>query len=99
DLACPWPICALSYRIAQQPEGRPEALLVLYVVIPEPNFCLCDSEAPLFGRECVLGLHTGRRPTIAVAPGNDLESLTTAVLEVAVRGGVLLELVVDADIR
>lgn len=71
DLAALRPGGAMPDRVAEHPEGRPEALLVGLRVVAEADLGFDHGPLAIRGREYIFGLEARRGPA-AVVQGDDL---------------------------
>lgn len=98
DLAAPRPRHAVAHRVPQQPERRPDALLVVDAVVAEAEARLCHGPRAGRRRERVRGLDARRCPLpAAVLARHDLHGGSAAELQVLARRRVGLPLVVDFE--
>ena len=98
DLAARRPSRPVAERVAQHPKGRPDPLLVLLRVVAEPDPRLHHRDPAPSGREGLSGLDpTGSPLARAGLARNELHGVAARELEVLVRGGVLLGLIVGVD--
>lgn len=98
DLTAAGPGDVVTDRVSQHPEGGPDALLLVGGGGAHAELGFDSGELVGLGGEGVLGLDTARGPSslgATVPPGNELEGLAAAELDVAALGRVRLPLVVD----
>jgi hypothetical protein len=101
DLAARRPAAARAERLAEQPEGRPQALPLRLGVGAKVNARLGDGLGILLGREGVLALDATRGPAVLgrrVPVGGELEGALAAALDISAGGRVRLQFAVDAEV-
>lgn len=98
EFAAGRPACAVADGVAEHPEGRPDALLVLGGVAAEAEGRLDTGDLAVGRGEGVLGLDAARGPVVVVLPRHELERVAARELHVARVALVRLELVVDVEL-
>ena len=83
--------------VAEQPEGGPEALLLVGAVVAEADGRFELGEFAGVRGEGLLGLDAGGGPFAVLEARHELDGAAARELEVGVGGGVGLEFVVDVE--
>lgn len=101
DLATRGPASTSAESISEHPEGWPDALLSAGGAVAESKLAFETGNPAVLGSEGILALHTAGSPSLSlgrVPPGNQLERVASADLDVPVGAGIDLQLVVNAQV-
>lgn len=92
------PAAVVSNGIAEHPPSGPDTLLAARVIAAKAKKGFDTGELASLRSEGVLGFNTARGPAAAVSPGNNLEGVATAQLDVAGIALVDFKLIVDTEV-